>query len=48
MVLVSLFGPKDNPNAFEVDSRMFRISPSTAVLIATLLAILAGLYIRFW
>ncbi|MBA3481257.1 MAG: sodium/solute symporter [Pirellulales bacterium] len=48
MVLISLFGPKDNPNAFEVDSKMFKVSPSTAVLIAVLLMILAGLYARFW
>jgi SSS family solute:Na+ symporter len=48
MVVISVFGPKDNPNAFEVDSKMFKVSTGTAVLIAILLAILAGLYIRFW
>ena len=48
MVLVSLLGPKDNPSAFEVDSRMFRVSPSTEALIAMLLMILAGLYVGLW
>jgi SSS family solute:Na+ symporter len=48
MVLISFFGPKDNPNAFEVDASMFKVSPITGMLIAALLMILAGLYIRFW
>lgn len=48
MVIVSLFGPKDNPKAFKVDKAMFRVAPSTAVMIAVMLMMLAALYVRFW
>jgi len=48
MVIVSLFGPKDNPKAFKVDKAMFRVAPSTAVMIVVMLMMLAALYVRFW
>lgn len=48
MVLISLFGPKENPKAFELDKEMFRVSPSTVILIILTLLILAALYIKFW
>ena len=48
MVIISLFGPKDNPKAIDIDSSMFKVSPLTAFLIFTTLAILGALYARFW
>ncbi|WP_298733492.1 sodium/solute symporter [uncultured Chitinophaga sp.] len=48
MVLMSLRGPKVNPKAFELDSKMFRLQPSTLVLIVVTLLILSALYVRFW
>lgn len=48
MVLMSLAGPKVNPKAFELDSKMFRLQPSTLVLIVVTLLILSALYVRFW
>jgi solute:Na+ symporter, SSS family len=48
MVIISLFGPKENPKAFEIDRSMFKVSPSTLVLIVIILMLLAALYVRFW
>jgi SSS family solute:Na+ symporter len=48
MVLMSLRGPKVNPKAFELDSKMFRLKPATLVLIVVTLLILSALYVRFW
>ncbi len=48
MVGMSLAGPKINPKAFELDKQMFKISPSTMVLIITILLLLSALYIKFW
>ena len=48
MVIISLFGPKVNPKAIEIDSSMFKVSPSTTFLIVVTLSILAALYVRFW
>lgn len=48
MVLVSLAGPKLNPKAFELDKSMFKLSPSTTVLIVTTLFIITALYVKFW
>ena len=33
MLIVSLFGPKINPKAFELDKAMFKVAPSTLALI---------------
>ena len=48
MVLMSLSGPKVNPKAFELDAKMFRLTPATLVLIVVTLLILSALYVRFW
>ncbi|SFW33338.1 sodium:solute symporter family transporter [Chitinophaga sancti] len=48
MVALSLAGPKINPKAFHLDKAMFRLAPSTIVLIVMTLLILSALYIRFW
>jgi solute:Na+ symporter, SSS family len=48
MVLISLAGPKVNPKSFDIDAEMFRVSPSTIVLIVITLLILTALYVKFW
>lgn len=48
MVLLSLAGPKINPKSFEIDKSMFKLHPSTVVLITTLLIVISLLYVRFW
>jgi SSS family solute:Na+ symporter len=48
MVLISLGGPKINPKAFALDKEMFRVKPSTLVLIILTLMILMALYAKFW
>jgi SSS family solute:Na+ symporter len=48
MIIISLAGPRVNPKAFDIDSKMFRISSSTLVLIVITLLILAALYVKFW
>jgi SSS family solute:Na+ symporter len=48
MVLISLGGPKINPKAFALDKEMFRLKPSTLVLIILTLMILMALYAKFW
>jgi len=48
MVILSLAGPKINPKAFQLDKAMFKLAPSTIVMIVLTLLILSALYIRFW
>jgi SSS family solute:Na+ symporter len=48
MIGMSLAGPKVNPKAFEIDREMFKVKPSTLVLIILTLMILAALYVKFW
>lgn len=48
MVGVSLAGPKVNPRAFAIDSTMFRLKPSTVVLITMILLMILALYVKFW
>ena len=48
MVVISLGGPKINPKAFALDKSMFKVAPSTLVLIIITLAILMALYVKFW
>ncbi|WP_346985088.1 sodium/solute symporter [Chryseobacterium sp. POE27] len=48
MVLISLAGPKVNPKAFAIDSKMFRVDARTMVLIVVTLLLLTALYVRFW
>lgn len=48
MIVMSLAGPKVNPKAFEIDRSMFKVSPSTLVLIILTILILTALYAKFW
>lgn len=48
MVGISMAGPKVNPKAFEIDSSMFKLKPSTVALIVITLLILTLLYVKFW
>ena len=48
MIMISLTGPKINPKAFILDMEMFRVKPSTLVLITATLLILTALYVKFW
>jgi SSS family solute:Na+ symporter len=48
MVGLSLAGPKINPKAFDLDKKMFRVTPGTLALIILVMIILSLLYIRFW
>lgn len=48
MIAVSMAGPKINPKAFELDTAMFRVDPSTLALIIVTLLLLTALYVKFW
>ncbi len=48
MIVLSLAGPKVNPKAFEIDRKMFKVEPSTMVMIVVTLMILAMIYVKFW
>ncbi len=48
MIGISFAGPKVNPKAFELDTEMFKLKPSTTVLIVITLLIIAALYVKFW
>lgn len=48
MIVMSLAGPKVNPKAFAIDAEMFKVKPTTMVLIVMTLVILSALYIKFW
>jgi SSS family solute:Na+ symporter len=48
MVGLSLGGPKINPKSFELDKEMFKVKPSTLVLIIVTIVILMALYVKFW
>jgi SSS family solute:Na+ symporter len=48
MVAISLGGPKVNPKAFDIDSTMFRLKPTTIAMIVVTLLILTALYVKFW
>ena len=48
MVTISLGGPKVNPKAFEIDSTMFKLKPSTIAMIVATFLILMVLYVKFW
>ena len=48
MVVISLAGPKVNPKAVDLDSSMFKLKPSTILLIVITLMLLTALYVRFW
>jgi SSS family solute:Na+ symporter len=48
MVGLSLLGPKVNPKAFELDKSMFKVAPSTLVLIVITLLLITLIYVKFW
>ena len=48
MIAISLGGPKVNPKAFELDKAMFKLKPSTTVMIVITLLIIFALYVKFW
>ena len=48
MIVISFAGPKVNPKAFELDKSMFKVTPSTMVLIVITLLLLTMLYVKFW
>ena len=48
MVGLSLLGPKVNPKAFELDKSMFKVAPSTMVLIVITLLMITLIYVKFW
>jgi SSS family solute:Na+ symporter len=48
MVIMSLFGPKVNPKAFELDAEMFKVKPGILVMIVATLLIITAIYIKFW
>jgi solute:Na+ symporter, SSS family len=48
MIAMSLAGPKINPKAFDIDKEMFRVKPSTLVLIIITIILLTALYAKFW
>jgi len=48
MIAISMFGPKVNPKAFDLDTEMFRIKPQTMVMIVITLLIITALYVKFW
>lgn len=48
MIGMSLAGPKINPKSFELDTKMFRVSPSTMALIVVTLILITLIYVKFW
>ena len=48
IVIVSLFGQKINPKAFELDRAMFKVAPSTLALIIITFLLLTALYVKFY
>ena len=48
MVLISMAGPKVNPKAFGLDKSMFKLKPTTVILITIIIMIVIALYAKFW
>lgn len=48
MIGFSLFGPKVSSKAFELERKMFKVDPSTLVLIVITLLLVTAIYVRFW
>ncbi|MBB5637760.1 SSS family solute:Na+ symporter [Pedobacter cryoconitis] len=48
MVGTSLLGPRLNPKAFELDAAMFKLKPSSIILIVSIMLLLIAIYARFW
>lgn len=48
MIVISLFGPKENPKGLELDSKMFKVEPSVLIMIILTILIVGALYVKFW
>ncbi len=48
MVAVSLAGPKISAKAFVLDKAMFKLKPSSIILIVLTVLILSAIYVKFW
>jgi SSS family solute:Na+ symporter len=48
MILISLRGSVVNAKAIVIDGSMFKLKPSSVILIAVILVFLSAIYIRFW
>jgi SSS family solute:Na+ symporter len=48
MIGISLWGPKINPKAFDLDKSMFKLRPQTLLLIILVLLLISALYVKFW
>lgn len=48
MISISLFGPKINPKAFELEKSMFKVDKVTMSLIVITLLLITMLYVKFW
>ena len=48
MVFISLAGQVVNAKAIVVDKSMFKLKPSSVILIVVILLLLSAIYIRFW
>jgi SSS family solute:Na+ symporter len=48
MILISLRGTVVNAKAIVIDGSMFKLKPSSVILIAVILVFLSAIYIRFW
>lgn len=48
MVAVSLAGPKVSTKAFILDKEMFKLKPSSIILIVLTVLILSAIYVKFW
>lgn len=48
MIGMSLAGPRVNPKAFLLDKEMFKLKPSTTIMVVLTLLIIAALYVKFW
>jgi SSS family solute:Na+ symporter len=48
MIGISMAGPKVNEKAFELDTQMFKVSPTHIIMIVATLLILIAIYAKFW
>ncbi|MEN0054443.1 MAG: sodium/solute symporter [Mucilaginibacter sp.] len=48
MILISLRGSVINAKAIVIEGSMFKLKPSSVILIAVILVFLSAIYIRFW
>jgi len=48
MVVMSLAGPKVNPKAFALDTKLFKVEPAILVMIVITILLVSALYVRFW